>query len=382
METTRLAGGPVEEYLAGVRAALADLPAAEVGEILDDVGAHLADLSAELGPDAGLEGLVARLGTPAAYAEELRTAAGYPAAPEVPDRPARGVARLAVVGLIGSALLMIIGVVFMTMGLLLAAALLPLVGLPVLVRDGPRLPTVAALPEVRRFVAARPAPGSAARSVADFVASLQPAWWLARAILAAALVVAVFRGVFDGLGLGPVLLMALVAVPVSVWLGARSRRDRRWLWLVVPLNAFAVALAAVGLLASAGFAAGYSSGPSPAFAEATPAPGPYLGDGLVRDIRPVDAQGAPLTGIYLFDQDGRALELADPGCAGGDSATVTAAPRPFPRGTSEYDEVGRCVTVPPPPLVVAIPSTTPNPAPPSVTADPVPATTAPPPPTG
>jgi hypothetical protein len=89
-----------EEYLAGVRPALSDLPAPEVAEILDDVRAHLTDLTAELGGDAGVAALTARLGPPSAYAAELRAAAGYPLAPEPTRRERYGTARLAAAGLV------------------------------------------------------------------------------------------------------------------------------------------------------------------------------------------------------------------------------------------------------------------------------------------
>ena len=93
--TVRTASPAAEEYLDGVRAALADLPAPEVAEILDDVRAHLADLTAELGGAADLAALTARLGPPSEYAAELRAAAGYPPATQEVEKPGHGLARLA-----------------------------------------------------------------------------------------------------------------------------------------------------------------------------------------------------------------------------------------------------------------------------------------------
>ena len=73
--TVNVANPAAEEYLGGVRTALADLPAPEVAEILDDVRAHLADLTAELGGAADMAALTGRLGPPSAYAAELRARA-------------------------------------------------------------------------------------------------------------------------------------------------------------------------------------------------------------------------------------------------------------------------------------------------------------------
>ncbi|ANZ38304.1 hypothetical protein BBK82_21780 [Lentzea guizhouensis] len=68
----------VEQYVAGMRAALDDLPPHEVAEIMEDVEAHVAELTSELGEGETLE---QRLGPPEQYAQELRQAAGYPRGP-------------------------------------------------------------------------------------------------------------------------------------------------------------------------------------------------------------------------------------------------------------------------------------------------------------
>lgn len=65
-------------YAREVRAALADLPESEVTELGEDLDGHLAEVEAELGADAAHDAFVARLGPPAAYAAELRQAAGLP----------------------------------------------------------------------------------------------------------------------------------------------------------------------------------------------------------------------------------------------------------------------------------------------------------------
>jgi hypothetical protein len=64
----------LEEYLEQLTVHLADLPAAERAELLDDVAEHLAEVAAE-----DVTPLAARLGPPGRYAAELRAAAGLPA---------------------------------------------------------------------------------------------------------------------------------------------------------------------------------------------------------------------------------------------------------------------------------------------------------------
>lgn len=352
--TVRLASPAAEEYLDGVRAALADLPAPEVAEILDDVRAHLAELTAELGGEVDTDALTARLGPPSAYAGELRAAAGYPPAEPAAAaaaRPGYVRARLALAAPIAGALLFLLGVATGEVAFVITGMLLAVFGLPLVISDGPRVPSVAALPEVRRLVAARPAPGTQGRRFADFVASLQPAWWLARAVAAAVLV----GGLLADGGLPAVLLLAIVAVPVSIRVGHLTRRDRRWLWAVVPLNG----LAAVVLLWL--LAAGLP-GPSSATSAASDPPAlPGLwqdSERQIRDIRPVDAQGNPLTGVYLFDQDGLPIDTSGGAECGPLDGAVPDGNAAYPRGTWDFDpRTGSCRHTPPAPLVAAVPTT-------------------------
>jgi hypothetical protein len=60
----------VDAYLAAVRAALTDLPAAERDDLVAEVEASLLDAASEGGP------IAARLGPPEEFAAELRSAAG------------------------------------------------------------------------------------------------------------------------------------------------------------------------------------------------------------------------------------------------------------------------------------------------------------------
>ncbi len=355
-----LGKGPVEEYLAGVRAALADLPAPEVAEIVDDVRGHLADVRAAVGEDADPAALTTRLGTPEAYAAELRAAAGYaPAPPPVAADRGVGTARLAVVGLVASTVLVLLGGLVVGGGggvapvgllvLLVVVGFVGLLALPALVGGGPRMPAVAALPSVRRVVQALPDAG--AGGVSGFVAGLQPAWWVLRALVAAAVVTAVVGG-----GAVVWLVVGALFVPVSVLLGRVSQRDRRWVWAVVPLNALAAVLLPV-VVALPGDSGAASSYPAP--------PAPYVpglwqdGERQITDIRPVDAFGNPLTWVYLFDQDGRPVDTGD-GCYGDTGYGEVSPAEPYPRGTPTYDETtGECTLVPAGPIVVAVPSAAP-----------------------
>ena len=255
-------------------------------------------------------------------------------------------------------MLIVLGVAAGVPEVVLFAALLALAGLPLITRDGPDLPSLAALPAMRRLVAAMPAPGTAARSVTDFLAALQPAWWVARGVVAAALVDAIVVGA----ELAVVVLLSLVTVPLSIWLGHRTRRDRRWLWAVVPLNGLAAVLLLMLLGSSALFGPSSSSGGS---VQTYQQPGLWQDmDRQILDIRPVDAAGNPLTGVYLFDQNGRPIDTSTSSSCEDEyrfAAPGAAAARPYPRGTVDYDpRTGDCVTIPPGPLVVAVPSGTPS----------------------
>lgn len=354
----READGPAGRFLAGVRAALADLPASELQEILDDVRSHLSDLAAELGDALDDRAVAARLGTPAGYAAELRAAAGYPSAPAATPAVTQGrtLAVLAVIGLVAVALLIPTGLALGSEAAMLLGLLGLLASLPALFTGGPRMSAVAELPVVRSLADHRPRPdGRAAR----FVADLQIAWWVVRALLAAV----VISWIFVGSRLSAVVPLALVAVPASILLGRLSRRDRRLLWLVVPLNALAVVVA---VLVMDRLVAQPSAEISPAYSSGLTQDGQE-----VRDIRPVDANGVPLTGVYLFDQDGRPIDTQGNRCdpsygsdqgggyydAYGDPSTRVV--QPYPRGTVEYgSSTGRCVVVPPGPLVVAVPTST------------------------
>ena len=82
--------GPVATYLAQVRAELSDLPPGELADVLEDVTGHLTEVAAEFEEEPTAAALQERLGTPRQYADELRTAAGYPPPPKASSKVKTG----------------------------------------------------------------------------------------------------------------------------------------------------------------------------------------------------------------------------------------------------------------------------------------------------
>ncbi|GHJ45992.1 hypothetical protein Cs7R123_33340 [Catellatospora sp. TT07R-123] len=71
----------IVRYVAAVGAALGDLPDDVREELLEDLPAHLAEVAAEVAAEGGGATLADRLGTPAAYAAELRASLGHTGGP-------------------------------------------------------------------------------------------------------------------------------------------------------------------------------------------------------------------------------------------------------------------------------------------------------------
>ena len=249
----------VGEFLAAVRGHLADLDPDELAEITDGLEADLAELVAERGPAA--------LGDPAAYALELRSAAGLDTAVR---RPAR--------------------------------------------RD-PAERLSAALDDGRaawdRLVDQMPD----ARPV---LAWARPLWWLLRGWLAATLVGLTLFG-------GMVWPLAVVMVPLSVLVGLGrlwpGGEHGPWVRLaLLLLNVFAVVLVPPVLLSrdygGSAWQRGYDDGWNEAqYDAAIPASsdggeaGVYSGGHRVSNVYAYDASGKPLVGVQLFDQDGKPLAI-------------------------------------------------------------------------
>ncbi|MFJ6675965.1 HAAS signaling domain-containing protein [Actinosynnema sp. NPDC091369] len=360
----------VKHYLDGMRDALSDLPAAEVAEIMDDAGAHVAEVAEEMGDEFSLAALVDRLGTPRAYAEELRVAAGYP----LPSSPATGggqsvlVARFAFWSLV-AATVMAFGFavtrgdtieVTVLVGLCGAAAALLVFRQVGLLAEVARLPETIAVQDVLT----RAAKTDLRKAFAPLRA-LQPAWWVARALLIAAGGVMVHRPEF-----GFVVAVALAAL--SLVAGPKARTDRRWLWISLPATGFALGLLLMVLGTLGSRFDDYPVGSAPV----SYTPSPSAPD----NIYVFDKDGKPLTDVHLYDEDGRPLNAPWYGCEG-DNRNDNR----FPRPRVVHDERG-CHEEPGVPFTVVMPTmpttTTPTTTPSTVTQSPAPtasesATTAP-----
>lgn len=216
-----------EEYVTELRHALADLPAAEVDAIVEDITPQLAE-SAE------------SLGSPAALAVELRAAAGYPPGGNV------WLARISVgVLVIATCAAAYAGFIAHQLRSNDAKYSLPVIALVlaatgfVVARFGRDVAVVRELPEVRAargFLGVSPSPRlrEAARMV-------ELGWLLARFPLIL-LGMLLLCGQFGW----PMLVGEVFAVAVSIVAtaaGYRSLTDRRWLWLSVPAGAFALGAA-------------------------------------------------------------------------------------------------------------------------------------------
>jgi hypothetical protein len=251
--------GDVARYAAAVRAAFADLPAADREALLEDIEDHLVEVAAETGGP-----LQERLGPPEAYAAELRAWAGLPAS---------GARR----------------------------------------RRGLRASRLGR--KVERLVAAAAA-HPAGRAIVEFLPQLRPAWWVLRGYLAVQLasVGLSYLVVDNGLSfplptiLGSQVLGLLAvgaAVAGSVALGRRGTATRRGRRLTIAANA-ALGLFALFLFGDVG-ATRYAA---EAHLDQYTVSGAYLEPGLrnngheVSNIFPFDAKGKPLQGIELYDQDG------------------------------------------------------------------------------
>jgi hypothetical protein len=253
----------IARYAAAVRAALASLPDAERESLLEDLENHLAEVATE--SDQSLE---ERLGKPARYAAELRSAYGAVSEAEKGTPPRR-------------------------------------------IRD--RFWTV-----VKAASATK-----AYRDVRAFLPELRGGWWVLRAYLAILIVAFIFR---NGFNLSPIpnpfsssgllqILATLVAIVASVRLGRRGMPiSRGWRGVVMGVNV-GIAVLALPVLVSMGTESNYygyyaadSSDPyaSQAYAGYSP---------QFTNIYPYSKDGQPLKDVLLYDQDGRPIVLAPSGIA-------------------------------------------------------------------
>jgi hypothetical protein len=247
----------VAGYVAAVREALADLPAAVRDELVEDLRAHLAEVMDE--EDRPLRDL---LGPPAEYAAELRAAVA-PGAP-----PGRRFAR------------------------------------------GRLAADLALLRGWLNRVDHRAGPLLGYRTASEFGRLLMPAWWVLRGYVAAMIVVIVLGGSV-GYGLLPRLggstiaglIILAVFVVGSVWLARREPGMRRW-----PRRAVQVISAMILLFAIVQFFEldGYRTlgGQEPSATAGIYDP---LAD--VADVYVIDRNGTLLTDVRLVDQNGLPIDI-------------------------------------------------------------------------
>ncbi|GID26582.1 HAAS signaling domain-containing protein [Paractinoplanes brasiliensis] len=255
----------ITEYVERVRAALADLPEATRAELLEDLPEHLAEIRAE-----DTVTLTDRLGTPEAYAAELRaTAAGYVGGfPEPPKSP------------------------WVTPAEVRAQVMRVLE--PADVRIGP----VIGYPRA-----------------SDFLRLLLPAWWVLRGYLGAMAVAYLFDASGNRPGLLPRIggstLVALIllagCVIASILVGQRRLGREGWQRYVLNVGAVFLVLFAIGVFFSAdsdvrnpGYDdAGYSGG------------NPY---DYITDVFVYDSTGKLVPGARLFDQEGAPIQMGNAWC--------------------------------------------------------------------
>jgi len=241
----------VARYAAAVRAELSDLAMPEREALLEDLEDHLAEVVAE----SELP-LASRLGTPEAYAAELRAAYG---------------AGLRTTG--------------------------------------------GRFPRIHRLVGAAAAQvhgWSSVQAVREYLPELRPAWWVLRAYLVVLVLAVILRGdqdihpipnPFTSGGVVEIIAMA-VAVVFSIRLGRwASRRQGAESW---PLRAGNAVVALGGLIAVG------SMSTLPGWVGTPSSPGGMpdaFAAGPISNIYPYTRDGKPLDGVLLYDQDGRPVTV-------------------------------------------------------------------------
>ncbi|AXB44305.1 DUF1700 domain-containing protein [Amycolatopsis albispora] len=385
----------VRDYLARVRTALADLPPAEVDEILEDVRPHLLEIGTELGEEGTLAAMTERLGSPESYAAELRAAGDYPAPEQAGSKGDSDLgARLAVWSMAAMVVILLPFGLFTASSLSAEALLLLVPAGAVLVAGGWYLArhgdgAINRLPELKPL---RTLAGRESKAL-SYLKSLRPAWWL---LCAAVLVVFGLLLLVDE-GREGMLALAVLAViaAVIVWVGPKSVTDRKWLWLSLPVSALVLGVS-LGLVAEGvykvadGRYGGYGYGGYQMSNTVDGLPALSYGNSQVENIYAFDAQGKPLTEVYLFDQEGKPLTLPRYGCEADTGARQRkGADNQFPRPEIDqygYDDRGNyngynayqagCREVPGVPFTAAIPKVpapAPAPVPPSAPGTPAPA---------
>ncbi|MEO8744919.1 MAG: hypothetical protein ABI334_00310 [Candidatus Dormiibacterota bacterium] len=307
----------VAGYADAVRAALASLPERERETLLEDLESHLAEVASE--SDSPLH---ERLGRPEAYAAELKLA--YGAAADANETQRRSP-----------------------------------------IRERP-MSLIHAVTGTRAY-----------REVHAMLPELRPGWWILRAYLAVLFLAFLFRGQdnlrpipnpFSSLGLFQILA-TVGAIVVSVRLGRRGLPDKRS-WRVAAMGAnAAIMVLALPVLVDMGTGSTYAySGADTSGSYAPPVEASYYIPG-VTNVYPYSADGKPLKGVLLYDQDGHPLVL-DTGKGGViTNVPIGADGLPIPNAypLDQRDQNGQTLLPPRvalPPVPTATPaSTSPTPTP-------------------
>ncbi len=394
---------PAAAYVDAVRAALADLPADDLAEIVEDVRDHVDQVAAELPDGATAAALEARLGTPADYAAELRSAAGYPAAAgtgsttSTGQRPARWLVTWSLrIAAVLTALALVETFFVGQFGPISSLAVLAWIGAGVLlllywaaargIRG--RRGVILELPDANWLYSrrARMAEHPIGAAIVETVSGLRPAWWLLRAWVAVELI-----GIFVGTPWFPVPrfpgapLLFVAAIVASVWLGRRATQHRQ----SSPESALVLVgnvVAALGLLWVVAGLSQVSEEVHPDDASII-VPENAIRQGAIREdgteitnLYPYGPDGRLLENVRLYDQDGRPFSsLLYDGCMFDE---MTGEPDllafyVFPRPSSTYGEDGlepacRDLGIVPPlgytlPGTPAEPTSTPTTSPPAPT---------------
>ncbi|MFG3645168.1 HAAS signaling domain-containing protein [Micromonospora sp. NPDC047762] len=308
----------ITDYVARVRAALADLPPDRRDELTEDLADHLTEVAAE-----GEGTLVERLGEPETYAAELRVAAGagVGGGRNLDQRVATAV-----------------------------------------IRARGRL----------RAIDTRLGPPLGYETASDFLRLLRPGWWVLRGYLAAMLVTVITTGGSFGLlpRFGGELLAGLIMligfVLASIWLGRRSGQLSRWPRSALQVGSAVLVVFALSALMQAEDRMRYGDyGYDP-----TSVDNPY---DRIRDVFVYDSEGRLVENARLFDQNGNPIRLGYPDCDDPAVAYDKQLLQPYPYCPNEAPFGPRAPGVPLPP---AAPPTTPEPtAAPGSATTPVPTTT-------
>ena len=261
----------VAEFLARVRGHLDDLSSDERDELLEGLDADLSEQLAEGGT----------LPDPTAYAAELRTAAGLPAAQPARLRTARRS---------------------------LGAHL------------------VSAPDDLRRGWLSLTERNELTRSAWVLVQALRPAWWVLRAWIAVTLLDQLvgpweYVSLWPVLGpslVGPALLLAAIVASALIglgrlWPGSGPGRGTVARIVLLGLNVFAVVVPVTFTGDGSGVTRSgddYGNGYGAGYHAANHRPVLRSGADVVRNIYAYDAEGQPLQGVQLFDQKGRPVAVA------------------------------------------------------------------------